>query len=580
MSAAGAPPGEQALRRRRQRLEALGAASIRALTGDARLHFRGGRLHRDETRLPDFGPHLHPADDDDPGSFRGAADGLALRLLFSDQALHLQLRPDGEIERWVFELLEQLRVESLAPQELPGVRLNLRHRFERWSEAFRASGLCETQAGVVLFTLAQICRTRLCGVPPAPASEEIVERAMGRIASAAGSALAGLRRHRSDQAQFAVHARAIAAGVAQLLGGDATAAQLLERRAPEPRSEGAPPRFSLWIDLGEGDGQAAPSASALDAERVADAAGAADAYRVFTRAYDRELQASALVRAPRLREHRAALDRLQAGSGLNPARVARLLGAALLRAHGQAPEDGREEGLVDGRRIAALVSSPTERRVFRWQRPAPQAECVVSLLLDCSGSMKPHRETLACFVDLLLRALDAIDVGTELLGFTTGAWNGGRALRDWRRAGSPPAPGRIAERDHLVFKAASQPWRRARAQVAALLEPVFYREGVDGEAVEWACARLAACDARRRVLLVVSDGCPMESASAAANPPGMLSAHLREVVAAQRRRGEVEIFGVGVGLDLSPWYARSLLLDPSARLAMADFAALAQLLAR
>ena len=300
---------------------------------------------------------------------------------------------------------------------------------------------------------------------------------------------------------------------------------------------------------------------------------------MFTHAYDPELPATALGRAQRLQAHRARLDRMQAEGGLNPARVARLLGAALLRATEQVPEDGREEGLVDGRRIAALLSSPAERRLFRWHRPAPGADCVLSVLVDCSGSMKPHREAVARFADLLLRALDAIGVGTELLGFTTGAWNGGRALCDWRRAGRPALPGRIAECDHLVFKDASQAWRRARMQVAALLEPVFYREGVDGEALEWACARLAACDAARRVLLVVSDGCPMESASAAANPPGLLSAHLRAVVSAQRRRGEVGILGIGVGLDLSPWYDRSLLLDPSAPLAMADFAALARALA-
>lgn len=579
MSQPAAPPGEQALRRRRLRQEALGAAAIRALTGDASLHFRGGSLHRGEARLPGFGPHLHPGDGDDAASFRGAADGLALRLLLSDEQVHRELRPDGALERWVFEVLEQLRVESLVPAHLPGVVANLQHRFERWSEDFRASGLCETQTGTLLFTLVQMCRTRLSGVPPAAAHEEIVERAMGKIASALGTSLAGLRRHRAAQMHFAVHARVAAAAMARLLGDAQVAAQWLASQRSDAQPDATPARFSLWIELDPGGDSAAQPAAGDGAAGAASVLPVAEGYRVFTRAYDRELPVARLVRVQRLQEHRARLDRLLAGSGLNPARVARLLAAALLRATALGPEDGREEGLVDGRRIAALLSSPTERRLFRWHRPAPQADCVVSILVDCSGSMKPHREAIACLADLLLRALDAIDVGTELLGFTTGAWNGGRALRDWRRAGSPPAPGRLAEREHLVFKAASQPWRRARSQVAALLEPVLYREGVDGEALEWACARLSACEACRRVLLVISDGCPMESASAAANPPGMLQAHLREVVAAQRRRGEIEIVGVGVGLDLSPWYERSLLLDPATQLAMADLTGLARLLA-
>jgi len=578
-AAVPADAGEQALRRRRQRLEALCAGSIRALTGDASLQFRGGRLHRGERRLPGFAPHLHPADGDDARSFRGAADGLALRLLRSDDALHRRLRPGGPVERWVFELLEQLRVESLVPAHLPGIATNLRHRFDEWSDAFRASGLCETDAGLLLFTVAQVCRSRLTGEPPAPSSEDTIEATRAGIAPVIGAALAGLRRDRADQAACASHALEISRAVARALGSEAAAWTAAGGPAPASHADGA--GFSLWIDL-EGDGEAS-----MQAAGAGDAAGAGPGpgpgpgqpYLVFTRAYDRELPAGALVRPQRLEEHRARLDRLQAESGLNPARVARLLGAALLRADERISEDGREEGLVDGRRIAALVSSPAERRLFRWHRLGPGADCVLSLLIDCSGSMKPHRETVAGFADLMLRALDAIGAGTELLGFTTGAWNGGRALRDWRRAGRPALPGRLAECDHLVFKDASQAWRRARKEVAALLEPVFFREGVDGEAVEWACARLSACEARRRVLLVVSDGSPMESASAAANPPGLLSTHLRAVVSAQRRRGAVEILGVGVGLDLSPWYDRSMLLDPSVPLAMGDFAALARLLA-
>lgn len=578
-AAATADVGEQALRRRRQRLEALCAASIRALTGEASLHFRGARLHRGELRLPDFGPHLHPGDAEDASSFRGMADGLALRLMCSDQALHRRLRPEAPLERWVFELLEQLRVESLVPAHLPGIVTNLRHRFEQWSAAFRASGLCETDAGLLLFTVAQVCRSRLTGEPPAESSEETIEATRAGIAPAIGPALAGLRRHRADQAACATYAREIARAVAQAIGSQAAGLGADDR--PPPAAGGDAARFSLWIDLeGDGDGDRDGSPGAATAgDGAVSVPSVPESYRVFTRAYDRELRAAALVREQRLQEHRARLDRLQAESGLNPARVARLLGAALLRADEPQPEDGREEGLVDGRRIAALVSSPAERRLFRWHRVAPGPGCVLSILVDCSGSMKPHREAVAGFADLLLRALDAIGVGTELLGFTTGAWNGGRALRDWRRAGRPASPGRIAECDHLVFKDSAQAWRRARPQVAALLEPVFYREGVDGEAVQWACGRLAACDARRRVLLVVSDGCPMESASATANPPGLLQAHLREVVAAQRRRGGVEILGVGVGLDLSPWYERSVLLDPSAPLAMGDFAALVRLLA-
>ena len=188
--------------------------------------------------------------------------------------------------------------------------------------------------------------------------------------------------------------------------------------------------------------------------------------------------------------------------------------------------------------------------------------------------MKQHIETVAVLVDLLTRALEQIGVPTEVLGFTTSAWNGGRAQRDWVLAGRPAQPGRLNEICHLIFKAANTPWRRSRASIAALLKGELFREGIDGEAVEWALRRLALAsnneasepqdfDAQaRRLLLVFSDGSPMDSATKLANDAHYLDHHLRGVVAAHEQRG-AEIIGLGVGLDLSPYYSRSQALDLS-----------------
>jgi cobaltochelatase CobT len=164
-------------------------------------------------------------------------------------------------------------------------------------------------------------------------------------------------------------------------------------------------------------------------------------------------------------------------------------------------------------------------------------------------------------VDLLVRALEQAGVAAEVLGFTTGAWNGGRARRDWQRAGRPAHPGRLNEACHLVFKHADTPWRRAKPGLAALLRPELFREGMDGEAVTWACGRLQARSETRKLLLAVSDGSPMDSATELANDPHYLAHHLQAVVAHHERRGEIELYGVGVGLDLSPCYTASHLLD-------------------
>ena len=208
----------QQLARRQQRVEELCAGAIRALSGEADLHFRGRRLHRGRQRLPLFAPHLHPAiESDDFGSFRGAADGLALRLSLSDAALHARLCPPDPVERLVFELLEQMRVESLAPQALQGVAHNLRHRFEQWSLAFHRSRLTDSARGILLYTVAQVCRARVTGEPVLEETEDLMEATRAALAPAMGSDLAGLRRQRQDQAAYAVHALGIARLVGEML---------------------------------------------------------------------------------------------------------------------------------------------------------------------------------------------------------------------------------------------------------------------------------------------------------------------------------------------------------------------------
>ena len=564
----------QARARHQQKVEELCAASIRALAGEADLHFRGQRLHRGRLALPRFAPHLHPSlDDDDFSSFRGAADGLALRLTQSDAGLHARLGPADPVERLVFDLLEQLRVEALAPPDMPGLRHNLRHRFEQWSLAFHHSGLTESARGILLYTVAQICRSRLTGEPVLEATEDLIETTRGMIVSRLGHDLAGLRRQRADQAAYAEHALSIARIVGELIHSrdDERGDDESESAEDEKRSA-----FSLLLDL---DGDESEGFALADAghSRVLDES--AEGYRVFTRAYDREVNAASLVRRALLAEYRERLDRRIAAQGVNLARLARELKALLAVPARDGWDGAQEEGLIDGRRLAQLVSSPTERRLFRVDRQQPVADCLVSFLIDCSGSMKQHVESVAVLIDVFARALEMAGVSSEILGFTTGAWNGGRAQRDWQRAGRPRHPGRLNEVCHLVFKDADTPWRRARPDIAALLKADLFREGIDGEAVDWACARMDGRTEERRLLLVVSDGSPMDTATHLANDQHYLDHHLRDVVQRQEQSGRVEICGIGVGLDLSPYYSRSQALDLSTPPANAVFFEIVAMLA-
>ncbi len=555
--------------RRQQHIEELCAASIRALSGIPDLHFRGGRLHRGRRALPLYAPHLHPSLDDDFASFRGAADGLALRLAYSDPQLHKRLCPTEPVARMLFELLEQFRTEACVPESLPGVRHNLRHRFHAWSLAFHHAGGTESARGLLLYTVTQMCRARVMGEAVVEETEDMLEATRFALAADLGVALAGLRRSVADQAAYAAHALSIAHHVAAMLKGGEAAD---ETPADEAADQDPWAAFSLLLD--QGDEIDDPVATAVSGRSLVLEASAAG-YRVFTTAYDREVQATALARPAQLKELRERVDMRIAQSGVNLVHLTRDLESLLAVPARDGWDSGQEEGLIDGRRLAQLISSPTERRLFRSERVVATPNCRVTLLIDCSGSMKEHSESVAVLVDVLARALEKIDVPVEVLGFTTNAWNGGRAQRDWVRAGRPTRPGRLNEACHIVFKSADTPWRRAREGIAVLLKGEVFREGIDGEALEWAVRRLhqptRGDDERsarlaaplRRLLFVVSDGSPMDSATHLANDAHYLDHHLRDVVAAQERAG-IEVYGVGVGLDLSPYYSRAQVLDLSA----------------
>lgn len=538
--------------REQQRVEELCAAAIRALTGEPDLRFRGGRLHRGHTRLPIRAPHLHPAAGDDLGSFRGAADGLALRVRHSDAELHQSLRPAEPIPRLVFDMLEQFRVEALAPEHLAGVITNLRDRHVAWSLEFHHSGLTETARGLLLYTVAQVCRARVTGQPVVAETRDVIEHTRAGLAASIGGSLAGLRQNRHDQAGHAAHARAIAELVGEMLGAADEDGTAFRRRNGS--------RAGMPLVSDEDDDEPPAPAVGTGPSRARDAGSE---YRVFTTAHDREQAAASLVRPELLAQHRRRLDRSIASRGLNHARLARELQALVAEPAVNGWDGAQEEGLLDGRRLAQLVAAPAERRLFHTERVEPVTDCLMTFLVDCSGSMKQHAESVAALVDVFARALDRIGAASEILGFTTGAWNGGRALQDWRRAGRPPHPGRLNERRHLVFKDAATSWRRARPAIAALLKTDLYREGIDGEAVAWACDRARQQRDGNRYLVVISDGSPMDSATNLTNDEHYLDEHLAAVVQREERAASTRVHGLGVGLDLSAFYGRSHAVDLS-----------------
>lgn len=558
-------------RARTQHTEELSAAAMRALTGRAGLHFEGGRLFDGEQALPDHAPHLQLQSGVEPlAAYRGIVDGLALRLRYSDPALHESLiPPEGAVRRLVFEWLEQLRAESICPAELPGVQHNVISRYRAWSAAFLDSGATETSLGILLFAFSQMAWSRLMAQPLPEHIEDLLEPTRAALGPSLGGRLAAMRRCRHDQAAFARYALEIA---------DELAARVNAEYEDSPQSRGVRRgNFALSLEF---EPEASTGFQAVSGGDSLVFRAANGKYRAFTQRYDIEQNAVDMLRAGLLRQHREELDAMLARQGMNVGKLARGLRAVLATPQRDGWDFGQEEGIIDGRRLSQLVSSPTERRLFRQDRYLPISHSAVTFLIDCSGSMKQYGATLAMMLDIFMRAFEQAGVPVEILGFTTRSWNGGRARRDWFSQGRPSAPGRLNELCHIVFKDAATPWRRARSSVGALMKPDLFREGVDGEAVQWASGRLLAQERQRRILVVISDGCPMDSATNLANDAFYLDNHLKSVVRQCEHEQGIEVLGMGVGLDLSPYYPRSLAVDLSEGLDNTVFDAFLRLLTR
>lgn len=547
---------------KQHKLEALCAAALRASAGDAALNYRTGQLFRAEQRIAIGAPHLrlnrYSEEASDLGSQRGVVDALALKMRHTDPALHRAQRPTESVERFIFEMLEQFRVEALCPPWMPGAQRNIAHRFEAWSTSFVSSQVFETSLGLLLFSVAQMCWSRITGLP---LSDEVADRIEGTRVSVGpqiGVALAGLRRNRADQNAFAFYAVIIAKTIGDLVRAEQTLLEEYRENLELLDEKKDSAAFTLVLDF-EPDESMDGAIPAAQIGRLS--SHISKKYAVFTKAYDRETQAQHLIRSEQLQEFRAQLDKSIHDHAINVPRLARALRHALAFPITDNWQFGQEEGQIDGRRLAQFVSAPADQRIFKRDHEKPHVECALSILIDCSGSMKTHAHTVALIADSLGRGLDMVGAQVEVLGFTTGAWNGGRAKKDWVSAGMPSAPGRLNELCHIVFKEADQSWRRARHQMGALLKADMFREGVDGEALEWACARLRTTLARRKIVLVVSDGCPMDTATLQTNHDDFLVSHLQRVIAQETKAGELSIVALGLGLDLSDWYPRCFDVD-------------------
>jgi cobaltochelatase CobT len=526
---------------------------------------------------------------DEAAQLRGAADSLALRLRYHDDALHSKRVPGNALARAVFEGLEQARVEALGSRRMVGVAANLGAMLD---EQYRRQGferITERTESTMAEAVRLLTREALTREPPPPSARRVVDLWRPWLEGKIGKDITELERMVSDQDGYARATRRLIQDLDLDLG------ELEESSSDDNQGQGEESESENQADNGESasagaqpsmDGSPADSADAdaeEDGEAEADGEmmpGASDddpgrpgrpgtqprgrpdenaVYRAFSVAADEVIDADKLCDSDELGRLRHLLDQQLSHLQSVIARLANRLQRRLLAKQTRAWEFDLEEGILDAARLSRVVTNPVLPLSYKRELEMEFRDTVVSLLIDNSGSMRGRPITVAAMsADILARTLERCGVKVEILGFTTRAWKGGQARERWIAAGKPPNPGRLNDLRHIVYKPADAPWRRARRNLGLMLREGILKENIDGEALAWAHNRLLGRPEERKILMVISDGAPVDDSTLSVNPGNYLEKHLREVIREIERQGTVELTAIGIGHDVTRYYRRAV----------------------
>jgi cobaltochelatase CobT len=528
---------------------------------------------------------------------RGWADSLALTAAVHDAKVHRRLAPGAGPARAVFEAVERARVEALGANRMPGMATNLTAKIEDHYGAARFAGVRQRADAPLEDVLSLIVRERLTGLRPPDNVREMIDAWQSFIEERAGRTLSRMERLADDQESFGRLLRDV---LRQLeLGDDLSEGEPQEGENEDSENQDGGDQAEETEEGGDGDkerseerfaegeeGELEDSSDAASTDRFdADVEGdeefesrepwrpnfsvldnpEAFGYKVFSREHDEEIAAEALSSPDELERLRSFLDKeLRALSGA-VARLANRLQRRLLAQQNRAWDFDLEEGTLDAARLPRIIVDPLHPLSFKRERDTDFRDTVVTLLLDNSGSMRGRPIMVAaCCADILARTLERCGVKVEILGFTTRAWKGGQAREAWLGAGKPAGPGRLNDLRHIIYKTADAPWRRSKRNLALMMREGLLKENIDGEALAWAHNRLLARPEQRRILMMISDGAPVDDSTLSVNSGSYLELHLRQVIAEIEQRSPIELIAIGIGHDVTRYYQRAVTItDPS-----------------
>ncbi|MDP3854850.1 cobaltochelatase subunit CobT [Phenylobacterium sp.] len=561
--------------------------------------------------LPHPPRDLTPAD---AARIRGLADQMALRIAHHDIAAHAKARPASALGAPVYDALEQARIEAIGANALGGVKDNLRAVHEHaWAK--KPLNQLEALANPPMAeVVAMIARERMTGEPPPVMARPLVDLFRAEVESKAGPDLDKLADAFHDQKTFARIARTILRDLS--LGDDLSDAP---DQADDENEEGEDGESDASEDGEEGDGEGqSPQQTSMDeseashresedadsqAMQADDDSEAEDSdeppemgdgeqparpdlkgegkqatYKVFTTAHDEVVAAEELCDAEELTRLRAYLDQQLASLSSVVSRLANKLQRKLMAQQNRSWTFDLEEGILDVARLTRVIVDPTASLAFKEEEDTEFRDTVVTILIDNSGSMRgrPIMVAAVC-ADILARTLERCGVKTEILGFTTRAWKGGASREDWLKAGKPAQPGRLNDLRHIIYKSADAPWRRARRNLGLMMREGLLKENIDGEALMWAHQRLMGRAEARRILMVISDGAPVDDSTLSVNSGHYLERHLREVIGEIEGKSPVQLIAIGIGHDVTRYYRRAVTIVDVEQLAGAIVDQLAEL---
>ncbi len=543
---------------------------------------------------------------------RGLGDSMALKRACHDLRIHTKFAPEGKQARAVYDAVEQARVEAIGALRMTGVGDNIGHMLEDKFAKANLADVRDRADAPIEEALALMVREKLTGRPAPKSGERVVDLWREWVEEKAGADLDHLIGNVDDQQAFARVVREMLASMemAENLGDEEQSDEAEDSEDPQPQGE------ENSEEGGEDDSGADQSQSdEQDASTDEEQAGEMDAadatsdefsddddpdaetpgeakrkdnpfadlpknvdYKVFTTAFDETVGAEELCEEEELDRLRAFLDKQLANLSGVVGRLANRLQRRLMAQQNRSWDFDLEEGYLDPARLVRVVIDPMQPLSFKQERDTKFRDTVVSLVLDNSGSMRGRPITVAATcADILARTLERCGVSVEILGFTTRAWKGGQAREKWLKDGKPPSPGRLNDLRHIIYKSADQPWRRARRNLGLMMREGLLKENIDGEALLWAHQRLIGRPEQRKILMMISDGAPVDDSTLSVNPGNYLERHLRAVIELIETRSPVELLAIGIGHDVTRYYRRAVTIVDAEELAGAMTEQLASL---